>query len=126
VRSYFLLHRTRHRCERESFTGTRNDILRREGDALRIASREIVLDEMLLMSPNLSVFFWAPPSPGLAAASRQGRDVNGIRFREQLRLDISRLHRGDSAMLPATLNQGLRILAHGPQALLSQLRSGWE
>jgi 3-phenylpropionate/cinnamic acid dioxygenase small subunit len=59
VRSYFLLHRTRHQCERESFIGTRNDVLRRdpEGDAFRIASREIVLDETVLMSPNLSVFF---------------------------------------------------------------------
>ena len=57
VRSYFLLNRTRHQSERESFVGFRTDILRREDGALRIASREIVLDETVLMSPNLSVFF---------------------------------------------------------------------
>lgn len=57
VRSYFLLHRTRHQSERESFIGSRTDRLRRVDDDLRIASREIVLDETVLMSPNLSVFF---------------------------------------------------------------------
>jgi len=57
VRSYFLLHRTRHQMQREQFIGCRNDVLRREGDALRIARREIVLDETVLASPNLSIFF---------------------------------------------------------------------
>ena len=57
VRSYFLLHRTRHQTQRESFIGCRNDVLRRAPDGLRIARREIVLDETVLDSPNLSVFF---------------------------------------------------------------------
>lgn len=57
VRSYFLLHRTRHQTERETFVGCRYDVLRRTTDGLRIARREIVLDETVLSSPNLSVFF---------------------------------------------------------------------
>ncbi len=57
VRSYFLLHRTRHQNQRETFVGYRSDVLRRVDGTLRIASREIVLDETVLMSPNLSVFF---------------------------------------------------------------------
>ena len=57
VRSYFLLHRTRHQSARETFVGHRNDVLRRTPDGLRIARREIVLDETVLSSPNLSVFF---------------------------------------------------------------------
>lgn len=57
VRSYFLLHRTRHQTRRETFVGCRHDVLRRTPDGLRIARREIVLDETVLDSPNLSVFF---------------------------------------------------------------------
>ncbi|MCP4004277.1 MAG: 3-phenylpropionate/cinnamic acid dioxygenase subunit beta [bacterium] len=57
VRSYFLLHRTRHLRERESFIGSRNDLLRNTKDGIRIAAREIILDEAVLDSPNLSVFF---------------------------------------------------------------------
>lgn len=57
VRSYFLLHRTRHQVEREAFAGRRQDLLRRVDGRLRIARREIVLDEAVLCSPNLSVFF---------------------------------------------------------------------
>ena len=57
VRSYFMLHRTRHQMERETFVGCRNDLLRRVGGELRIAAREIILDETVLASPNLSVFF---------------------------------------------------------------------
>ena len=57
VRSYFLLHRTRHQSRRETFVGYRTDVLRRGADGLRIASREIVLDETVIASPNLSVFF---------------------------------------------------------------------
>jgi 3-phenylpropionate/cinnamic acid dioxygenase small subunit len=57
VRSYLLLHRTRHHVERESFAGCRRDLLRRVDGRLRIARREIVLDEAVLRSPNLSVFF---------------------------------------------------------------------
>ena len=57
VRSYFMLHRTRHQMERETFVGCRNDVLRRVGGELRIAEREIILDETVLASPNLSVFF---------------------------------------------------------------------
>ena len=57
VRSYFLLHRTRHQTQRETFVGYRRDVLRRSADGLRIVRREIVLDETVLDSPNLSVFF---------------------------------------------------------------------
>lgn len=57
VRSYFLLHRTRHRTQRETFVGCRRDVLRRTPDGLRISRREVVLDETVLDSPNLSVFF---------------------------------------------------------------------
>jgi 3-phenylpropionate/cinnamic acid dioxygenase small subunit len=57
VRSYFVLHRTRHAVERETFVGCRHDLLRRVDGDLRIARRTIVLDETVLRSPNLSVFF---------------------------------------------------------------------
>jgi len=57
ARSYFLLHRTRHLRERETFVGCRHDLLRRSEAGLQIARREIVLDEAVLDSPNLSVFF---------------------------------------------------------------------
>lgn len=57
VRSYFLLHRTRHQTERETFVGCRRDVLRRTAEGLQIARREILLDETVLTSPNLSVFF---------------------------------------------------------------------
>ena len=57
VRSYFLLHRTRHQASRHSFVGCRHDLLRRTPEGLRIVRREIVLDETVLDSPNLSVFF---------------------------------------------------------------------
>lgn len=57
VRSYFLLHRSRHQSARETFVGAREDLIRRTDAGLRIARRKIVLDETVLPSPNLSVFF---------------------------------------------------------------------
>ena len=57
VRSYFQLYRSRHQGEHETFIGCRRDVQRRTPDGLRIARREIVLDETVLRSPNLSVFF---------------------------------------------------------------------
>lgn len=57
VRSYFLLYRSRHHAARETFVGSRHDSIRRCADGLRIARRKIVLDETVLDSPNLSVFF---------------------------------------------------------------------
>ena len=57
VRSYFLLYRSRHHSAHETFVGVRHDLLRRTAEGLRIARRKIVLDETVLRSPNLSVFF---------------------------------------------------------------------
>jgi 3-phenylpropionate/cinnamic acid dioxygenase small subunit len=57
VHSNFLLRRTRMDTERHEFTGQRNDRLRRVQDSFQIAARRIVLDDTILPSPNLSLFF---------------------------------------------------------------------
>lgn len=57
VASNFLLYRNRLETEVDLFAGCRQDVLRREAGGLRIASRTILLDQNVLLSKNLSVFF---------------------------------------------------------------------
>jgi 3-phenylpropionate/cinnamic acid dioxygenase small subunit len=57
VRSCFVLYRTRLRTDENLFVGRRNDVLRRTAGGWRIARREIVLDQNVIMAKNLSVFF---------------------------------------------------------------------
>jgi 3-phenylpropionate/cinnamic acid dioxygenase small subunit len=40
----------------EFFSAKRNDVLRRVGDDLKLSSREILIDQAVFESPNLSVF----------------------------------------------------------------------
>ena len=39
------------------FVGKREDLLRRDGDAFKIASRRIFLDQNVLLAKNLTLFF---------------------------------------------------------------------
>jgi PAH dioxygenase small subunit len=57
VRSYLLLYRSRgDRGTHDLLSGEREDMLRLEGDRLRIARRRVVLDQATLGTKNLAVF----------------------------------------------------------------------
>lgn len=57
VRCCFFLYRTRLRTDENLFVGRRHDVLRRTPEGLRIARREILLDQNVILAKNLSVFF---------------------------------------------------------------------
>ncbi len=57
VRSYFMVYRTQLEHSQDVFVGERDDVLRKVGDQWKIARRTIVLDQAVLQSPNLSIFF---------------------------------------------------------------------
>jgi len=57
VESNFLLYRNRLETEVDIFAGSRSDVLRRSPSGWLIANRKIVLDQNVLLSKNLSVFF---------------------------------------------------------------------
>jgi 3-phenylpropionate/cinnamic acid dioxygenase small subunit len=57
VRSAFLVYRNRLEREENVFAGRRTDILRRRPDGLRVARREILLDQNILQAKNISTFF---------------------------------------------------------------------
>ncbi len=57
VRSCFMVYRTQLEHSQDVFVGERDDVLRRVGDEWKIARRTIVLDQAVLQSPNLSIFF---------------------------------------------------------------------
>lgn len=57
VRSNFLIYRNRLEGEVDLYAGMREDLLRRVGDGLKIARRKIILDQNVLLSKNLSIFF---------------------------------------------------------------------
>jgi biphenyl 2,3-dioxygenase subunit beta len=57
VRSNFFLYRSRLRTDENLFVGRRHDVLRRTPEGLRIARREILLDQNVILAKNLSVFF---------------------------------------------------------------------
>lgn len=57
VRSRFLVYQNRAEREEYTFVGKRTDRLRRRGDSWLIASREIILDQNVLLAKNLSIFF---------------------------------------------------------------------
>jgi len=57
VRSAFLVYRNRLEREENLFAGRRTDILRRRPEGLRVARREILLDQNILQSKNISTFF---------------------------------------------------------------------
>ena len=57
VYSNFFMYRTRAETEQDFYIGSREDVLRRVGGQLRVASRKIVLDQTVLLAKNLSNFF---------------------------------------------------------------------
>lgn len=57
VGSRFIVYQNRVETETYLFAGRRNDLLRREGDRWRLARREILLDQNVLLAKNLTVFF---------------------------------------------------------------------
>jgi 3-phenylpropionate/cinnamic acid dioxygenase small subunit len=57
VRSRFLLYQNRVEYETNLFVGKRKDVLRCEGDAWKIARREIILEQSVLTAKNLTVIF---------------------------------------------------------------------
>ena len=57
VKSRFLVYRNRVETETDFLVGKREDLLRRRDGPWRIARRKIVLDQSVLLTKNLTVFF---------------------------------------------------------------------
>jgi 3-phenylpropionate/cinnamic acid dioxygenase small subunit len=57
VKSRFLIYRNRLETETDVLVGKREDLLRRVDGIFRIARRKIVLDQSVLLTKNLTVFF---------------------------------------------------------------------
>jgi len=57
VRCRFLVYRNRVETETDILVGKREDLLRRAGPGWQIAHRKILLDQNVLLSKNLTLFF---------------------------------------------------------------------
>ena len=57
VESNFMLYRARLKSEENTWIGSRRDVLRRAGNGFLIAKRLILLEQTVLLTPNLSNFF---------------------------------------------------------------------
>jgi biphenyl 2,3-dioxygenase beta subunit len=57
VRSNFIVYRNRLEREVDIWAGSREDKLRTSGDSFQIAARTVLLDQNVVLSKNLSVFF---------------------------------------------------------------------
>jgi 3-phenylpropionate/cinnamic acid dioxygenase small subunit len=57
ARSRFLIYQNRAETESYFFVGKRTDTLRIEDDSWKLLRREIILDQNVLLSKNLTVFF---------------------------------------------------------------------
>ena len=57
VLSNFLTYRNRAETEQDFYVGARRDVLRRVDDALRIARRRIILDQSVILTKNVAIFF---------------------------------------------------------------------
>lgn len=57
VKSRFLVYRNRVETETDFFVGKREDVIRREGGAWKIARRKITLDQNVLLAKNLTTLF---------------------------------------------------------------------
>ncbi|MBJ22092.1 MAG: hypothetical protein GY910_27985 [bacterium] len=55
--SNFMLSFSRHGTENYTYTGQRRDRLRVDGDAFKIAEREVILEENVITTPTLGLFF---------------------------------------------------------------------
>ncbi len=57
VRCRFLVYQNRVEYETYTFVGKRTDLIRKTPDGWKIARREILLDQNILLAKNLSTFF---------------------------------------------------------------------
>ena len=57
VRSRFMVYQNRLEDETNFFVGKRTDLLRNAGGGWKLAKREIILDQSVLLSKNLTVLF---------------------------------------------------------------------
>ncbi len=57
VASNFMLYRSRLNSEEDSWIGRREDVLRREAGALKLARRYIYLDQTVILAQNMSNLF---------------------------------------------------------------------
>jgi 3-phenylpropionate/cinnamic acid dioxygenase small subunit len=57
VTSRFLVYQNRVEYETYTFVGRRNDMLRRTGNGWKVAKREILLEQNILLAKNLTMFF---------------------------------------------------------------------
>jgi 3-phenylpropionate/cinnamic acid dioxygenase small subunit len=57
VRCRFLVYQNRIEYETYTFVGKRTDLIRKTSDGWKIAQREILLDQNVLLAKNLSTFF---------------------------------------------------------------------
>ncbi|MTD55678.1 3-phenylpropionate/cinnamic acid dioxygenase subunit beta [Amycolatopsis sp. RM579] len=57
VESNFHVYRTRLKSDADSWVGSRQDVLRRDGDSFLIAKRLILLEQTVLLARNLSTMF---------------------------------------------------------------------
>ena len=57
ARSRFLVYQNRVEYETYTFVGKRTDLIRKTSDGWKIARREILLDQNVLLAKNLSTFF---------------------------------------------------------------------
>ena len=57
VYSNFIVYRSRAASEEDFYVGARQDVLRREDGAWKIAYRKLVLDQNVLSAKNVSIFF---------------------------------------------------------------------
>jgi 3-phenylpropionate/trans-cinnamate dioxygenase beta subunit len=57
VRLNYILYRAQKERDETFYAGVRHDRLRRTGSGWQVCRREIVLDQVVLTSHNLSVFF---------------------------------------------------------------------
>ncbi len=55
--SNFIVYRSRAEREEDFYVGAREDVLRREGGAWKIARRRLTLDQNVLSAKNVSIFF---------------------------------------------------------------------
>ncbi len=57
IKCRFIVYRNRLDTETDLLVGRREDTIRRENGALRIARRKIILDQSVLLAKNLTMFF---------------------------------------------------------------------
>ncbi|HEV8261597.1 MAG TPA: 3-phenylpropionate/cinnamic acid dioxygenase subunit beta [Burkholderiales bacterium] len=57
VSSNFLVYRNRAETEQDFYIGTRQDVVLRMEDTLKISRRRIVLDQSVILTKNVSIFF---------------------------------------------------------------------